>query len=153
MLYGEHSKLKRRTFKETCIFADNILRTEFDHGEFIYNNFKNMIAFDTTIVPFTNRTIALSDPTQFVIYEQEGNSDILENFYEFFIAVRLHSFLAETDMVEFSQRVNSMSNSSKNAEEMLSKLRLLYNRSRQAKITTELIEIISGATAAAEQVA
>jgi len=65
--------------------------------------------------------------------------------------VRLHLWLAETDMVEFSQRVTSMGNSSKSAEDMLGRLKLLYNRTRQARITTELVEIISGAAAADDQ--
>jgi len=55
--------------------------------------------------------------------------------------------LAENNTSELGSRMQSMESSSKNASEMLSKLTLLYNRTRQAAITTELIEIISGASA------
>ncbi len=58
---------------------------------------------------------------------------------------------AEGEATELSQRVNAMTNSSKNASEMLDDLKLAYNRGRQAQITTELIEIISGAAAAEAQ--
>lgn len=149
---GEHSKLKRRTFKQTAELTDFLLKYEFDNAEFVFNRFKNLMSFETTALVLANSTTALADSKTFEPYELEGNSDLLENFYEFSLAVRLQSIFAETDMVEFSQRVNSMTSSSKNAEEMLSKVRLLYNRVRQARITTELVEIISGATAAAEQV-
>jgi len=53
-------------------------------------------------------------------------------------------------MGELGSRMQSMENSTKNAKDMLGKLTLLYNRTRQASITTELIEIISGASALEE---
>jgi F-type H+-transporting ATPase subunit gamma len=54
--------------------------------------------------------------------------------------------MLENNTSELGSRMQSMENSSKNASEMLNKLTLLYNRTRQAAITTELIEIISGAS-------
>ena len=114
----------------------------------MYNTFKNMIAFETKTIGVQSLQQVLADPKTFEAYDIEGDADSFENFYQFVFALRLHGILAETDMVEFSQRVNSMTNSSKNAEDMLVRLRLLYNRVRQARVTTELVEIISGATAA-----
>jgi hypothetical protein len=103
-----------------------------------------------------------------------GYSDVLRNLYEFRFAVRVWHMLSENMTTEMSSRMNAMSNSSKAAGEMLayvstrplhpltlrvllltsglfvyvcSSLTLLYNRTRQAKITTELIEIVSGAAA------
>lgn len=146
---GEHSKLRRRTFKQSLILADYILSTiPFDQGEVIYNSFKNMISFETKVLGIQSLNSVLTEPKTFEAYDFEGDADSLENFYSFAFALRLHTILSETDMVEFSQRVNSMTNSSKNAEDMLTRLRLLYNRVRQARVTTELVEIISGATAA-----
>lgn len=145
---SEHSKLKRRTFKQTSILADEILAQKFESGELIYNQFKNLITFESTTIPLLSYAQAIADPKHFEAYEIEGEADVLENLYEYTFAIRLGQYLAECDMVEFSQRVNSMGNSSKSAEDMLSRLKLLYNRTRQAKITTELCEIISGATAA-----
>jgi F-type H+-transporting ATPase subunit gamma len=62
----------------------------------------------------------------------------------------LYNCMLENNCSEQSSRMNAMENSTKNAGEMLAKLTLTYNRTRQASITTELIEIISGATALAE---
>jgi len=58
----------------------------------------------------------------------------------------LYNAMLENNTSELGSRMQSMENSSKNASEMLQKLTLLYNRTRQAAITTELIEIISGAS-------
>jgi len=150
----EHSKLKRRTFKQTCLLADYILQTPFTSCEIFNNSFKNMISFESTMInlPTYEQFIGEESGNEWLNeYELEGDDDIMENFYQFNVACILNKMLAETDMVEFSQRVNSMGNSSKSAEDMLSRLKLLYNRSRQAKITTELVEIISGASAADDQ--
>ena len=150
---GEHSKLRRRTFKQTAIMTDFLLQNvSFDQGEIVFNSFKNMISFETKTIGIQSLQQVLADPKTFEAYDVEGDSDTFENFYSFAMALKLHLILTETDMVEFSQRVNSMTNSSKNAEDMLVRLRLLYNRVRQARVTTELIEIISGATAADDAV-
>lgn len=146
---GEHSKLRRRTFKESVILADYLLQTvPFDQGEIVYNHFTNMMSFETRTIGVQSLALVQAEPKTFEAYDFEGDADTMENFYSWAFALRLHAILAETDMVELSQRVNSMSNSSKNAEDMLTRLRLLYNRVRQARVTTELVEIISGATAA-----
>ena len=59
----------------------------------------------------------------------------------------MYNALLENSTSELGSRMQSMENSTKNAKDMLAKLTLLYNRTRQASITTELIEIISGASA------
>jgi ATP synthase F1 gamma subunit len=62
-------------------------------------------------------------------------------------AFQMYHSLMENATSEQSSRMNAMENASKNAGEMIQSLTLLYNRARQARITTELIEIISGASA------
>jgi len=147
----EHSKLKRRTFKQSCMMAEQFLRVPYENAEVVYNEFQNMMTFNNKHVRLLSFAQATADPKMFEAYELEGNSDTLENLYEFTMAVRMHRWMAESDMVEFSQRVNAMGNSSKSAEDVLARLKLLYNRTRQGRITTELVEIISGATAADDQ--
>jgi len=144
---GDHSKLKRRTFKQTLQLADLMTQQPNETAEVVYNQFKNMISFQTKIIKLPTYNEAVTDSKLFEPYELEGDSEILENLYHFTMAVRLHLWFAESDMVEFSQRVSSMSNSSKSAEDMLARLKLVYNRTRQSKITTELVEIISGSSA------
>jgi len=82
-------------------------------------------------------------------YELEGpdRSEFLTDLQEFNLATTLYWGMLENGCSEQASRVQAMENSSSNAEEMLSALTIKYNKTRQASITTELIEIISGAVA------
>ena len=73
--------------------------------------------------------------------------EALENLYEFSVAGTVFWGMLEGGASEESSRMQAMENASKNAGEIIDKLTLKYNRARQAAITTELIEIISGAAA------
>lgn len=68
-------------------------------------------------------------------------------FYEFYVNTMFYNALLNNTASEQSARMNAMENASKNAGEILEKLTLEYNKARQAKITMELCEIISGAAA------
>lgn len=74
-------------------------------------------------------------------------SDVMADLAEFNLACTLHNALLENNCSEHASRMSAMENSTKSASEMLNKLTLAYNRKRQATITTELIEIIAGASA------
>ncbi|CAK88442.1 unnamed protein product (macronuclear) [Paramecium tetraurelia] len=67
--------------------------------------------------------------------------------YEYYVATAFYHAMLNNFASETSSRMNAMENASKNAGEMLDKLTLEYNKVRQAKITVELCEIISGASA------
>lgn len=69
-------------------------------------------------------------------------------FYELYLGSIFYNAFLHNNASEQSSRMNAMENASKNAGEMLDKVTLKYNQARQSKITTELIEIISGADAA-----
>lgn len=75
------------------------------------------------------------------------DSDVIQDYLEFSLASLLFFTLKEGACSEQSARMSSMDNATKNAGEMIDKLALTYNRTRQAVITRELIEIISGASA------
>ncbi len=74
-------------------------------------------------------------------------SDTLQDLAEFQLAATLYNAMLENNCSEHASRMTAMENSTKNAGEMLDSLTLLYNRNRQARITNDLIEIISGAAA------
>jgi len=82
-----------------------------------------------------------------VKWEMDGPDNIMDNLYDFRIAVNLWWWLSETEVAQTAARMTAMQNASKNTEDMLKTLRLEYNKTRQAKITTELCEIVSGASA------
>lgn len=81
-------------------------------------------------------------------YEMDGNKpEILSDLYEFMVASQIFQSFMDGAASEQSSRMAAMENATKNAGEMIDSLTLKYNRVRQARITTELIEIISGAAA------
>ncbi len=79
--------------------------------------------------------------------EPESQEEVLDDLHEYTLASHIFHSLMEGATSEQSSRMNAMENASKNAGEMIDSLQLQYNRARQARITTELIEIISGASA------
>ena len=75
------------------------------------------------------------------------DSDVIQSYLEFSLASLIFFTMKEGACSEQSSRMTAMDNASKNAGEMIEKLTLTFNRTRQAVITRELIEIISGAAA------
>jgi len=149
---AEGYKSKVMSFKQACMLANQLNTLEFDRMEILYNRFKNLLSFETLrdklfSYPFLSSHIPMTFST-FSIENGGGFAETMRNFHEFRTAVRLYHCFQENATSEQSARMNAMGNSAKNAGEMQDALRLVYNRTRQAKITTELIEIISGASSA-----
>eukprot|EP00211_Chloroparvula_japonica_P008118 CAMPEP_0119131060 /NCGR_PEP_ID=MMETSP1310-20130426/9350_1 /TAXON_ID=464262 /ORGANISM="Genus nov. species nov., Strain RCC2339" /LENGTH=311 /DNA_ID=CAMNT_0007121613 /DNA_START=14 /DNA_END=949 /DNA_ORIENTATION=- len=138
-------------FSLASTICEDILQQEHDAVRVVYNRFKSAISFEptlaTSLAPATLETSGFSQESD--KYEVEGpdRSELLTDLSEFSLAVTFHNGFLENSCSEQASRVQAMENSSKNASEMLEKLTLMYNRTRQAAITTELIEIISGAAA------
>jgi len=113
----------------------------------LYNEYVSAIAYTPsikTITPLTNPASPYFYPYE---VEPDRDQETLQNFHEYTLAVQVWHSLMENATAEQSSRMNAMENATKNASEMITKLTLQYNRARQARITTELIEIISGASA------
>lgn len=152
---SESGKIKLVSFMQCCELAQIVLdrQNAYDDTVVVYNHFKSAIAYVPTqkTVPTLNEETA-SD-SFWDEYEFEGNKqDVLEQYHQFRTACRFYYWSMESATSEQSSRVTAMDNSSTNAVEMLDALSIVYNRNRQARITTELIEIISGASAAEEMV-
>ncbi len=134
-------------FDLACALTSDALVGEFDSVHLLYNEFVSAIAYTPSIKSIT----PLLDPSSPFLYqfevEPENDPETLQNFYEYTLATQVFHSLLENATSEQSSRMNAMENASKNAGEMIDKLTLQYNRARQARITTELIEIISGASA------
>lgn len=142
----------RITFALASSIAEEILKTEFDAARVIFNRFGSAIAFkptiSTVVSPETLERQAEAGGSM-DLYEVEGpdRAELLQDLGEFQLAVTLFNGMLENNCSENASRMSAMENSTKNASDMLSRLTLSYNRSRQASITTELTEIISGAAA------
>jgi F-type H+-transporting ATPase subunit gamma len=135
------------TFDLACAIAEDAIKGEFDAVHLVYNNFQSAISY----VPSIKSITPLTDPTSEILYpfdvEPDNDEEGLKSFFEYTLATQIFHSLLDNATSEQSSRMNAMENASKNAGEMIDKLTLQYNRARQARITTELIEIISGASA------
>lgn len=134
------------TFAEAQAVADQIVQLSGDYSgiEIIYNKFINATSYEpTAIEAFSEEAIAASP--NFAAFEVD--EELLSNLREYTLANSLYWALSEGHACEISARRNAMDNASKNAGEMISKYQILFNRTRQAVITGELVEIITGATA------
>jgi F-type H+-transporting ATPase subunit gamma len=133
------------------------IRDMFDAGEFdvctlIYNKFKSAIAQIVTLqqlIPFTVGGAANENAdTQLAQYDYEPDEGaILADLLPRNIGMQVYRALLENAASEQGSRMTAMDNATRNAGEMINKLTITYNRTRQANITKELIEIISGAEA------
>ncbi|KAK2747520.1 atp3 gamma subunit of the F1 sector of mitochondrial F1F0 ATP synthase [Myotisia sp. PD_48] len=134
------------TFAEAQAIADQIcqLPTDYASIKIVYNKFINAQSYEpVTVEAFTEEAIIQSpNVTAF-----EVDNEVLPNLREYALANSLYWALAEGHACEISARRNAMDNASKNAGDMISRFQILYNRQRQAAITGELVEIITGATA------
>lgn len=145
---SETAKFKPCTFKQCGLITDHWTSLKVESTSVFYQTFKSMISYITTEDKFWSYDAVKDDiATEFASYEMEGDADILQNLHEFRSCVKMYHYFAENEASTLSARMSAMDNSSKNASDMIDALNLLLNRNRQAKITTELSEIISGAEA------
>jgi len=141
------------TFYQCCELADYWLAQNADKTLFFYQRFKSMIAYITSIDEFYSYDFIKDQlEASLEIYENEGADDALRNLIEYTAAVKLFHYFSETNASTLSARMQAMGNSSTNANDMIATLTLFLNRSRQAKITTELSEIVGGAAAVDEEI-
>ncbi|KAK2598993.1 atp3 gamma subunit of the F1 sector of mitochondrial F1F0 ATP synthase [Conoideocrella luteorostrata] len=137
------------TFADAQAIADQIvlLSSEYTDVKILYNKFVNAQSYEPTFLEAFSEEAISQSPN---ISSFEVDEDALTNLREYSLANNLYWALAEGHACEISARRNAMDNASKNAGEMIGKYQILYNRTRQAVITGELVEIITGATASAD---
>ena len=144
-------------------FADavsigKIIRDGFEAGEFdvctvIYNKFVSAITQEVTLTRLSPAEVgsgeaASANETSIANYDYEPEEDeLLANLLPRNISAQLFNALLESSASELAARMTAMDNATRNAGDLIDRLTLVYNRSRQATITKELIEIISGAEA------
>ena len=151
-------EVKNVSFNEAEIIGSNILK-RFEEGEFdvcklFYSNFKSVISQIPVVqqlVPLSFEAEQSSEESSISdnsIYDYEPEeSDVMEELLPLNLKVQIFQGLLENAASEQGSRMSAMDNATRNAGEMINKLTLQYNRTRQAIITKELIEIISGAEA------
>ncbi|WP_320201409.1 F0F1 ATP synthase subunit gamma [Agrobacterium sp. rho-13.3] len=147
--------VKRVGFENADGIAKKII-ARFNAGEFdvctlIYSEFKSVISQIPTglqLIPAAVPATQVEQNATTAIYEYEPDAaSILEDLIPRNISVQVFRALLENVAGEMGAKMSAMDNATRNAGEMIHKLTLSYNRQRQAQITKELIEIISGAEA------
>ena len=147
------TEVKRVGYSDAQSIAADVL-TRFDAGEFdvatiFFNTFKSVIAQEPTeyqIIPAAFD--ADEDEGAGTVYDYEPDeTEILADLLPRGVATSIFAALLENGASEQGARMSAMDNATRNAGEMIDKLTIEFNRSRQAVITNELIEIISGAEA------
>jgi len=137
------------TFADAQAIADQIvlLPTDYSDVQIVYNKFVNATSYEATPIEAFSEEAITSSPN-FAAFEFDD--EVLANLREYALANSLYWALAEGHACEQSARRNAMDNASKNAGDMITKYQILFNRTRQAVITGELVEIITGAAASEE---
>ena len=145
------SDVKRVGYDNASAIAQNVLH-RFDAGEFDvakifdseFGSVVNQIPTELQVIP-AKFEAATDEGT---VYDYEPSEEgILADLLPRSVATQIFTALLENAASEQGARMSAMDNAPRNAGEMIDKLTIQYNRSRQAKITNELIEIISGAEA------
>ncbi|MCH2075804.1 MAG: F0F1 ATP synthase subunit gamma [Rhodobacteraceae bacterium] len=158
--FGDHlvghvdlSEVKRIGYKDAAGIAQDVLGRfeagEFDVATIFYNEFQSVISQIPTaqqIIPAAYETESEGDEATLYDYEPSEEA-ILADLLPRGVATQIFAALLENGASEQGARMSAMDNATRNAGDMIDRLTIEYNRSRQAVITNELIEIISGAEA------
>jgi F-type H+-transporting ATPase subunit gamma len=116
--------------------------------EIVYNEFKNVATQILKIEQFLPLTVESTSAAQTPDYIFEPNAEeLLTGLIPQLLNVQLYRAVLESNAAEHAARMTAMDKASENAGELLKELKLLYNRSRQAAITKEILEIVGGAEA------
>ena len=146
--------MARPSFEKTAAIANEVmeefLKENLDHVYFIYNEFKSALTQKVvleTLLPARPAKEVSSDFQKVDYLYEPSRKEVLDALLPKHVRIQVYRILLEAVSSEHGARMTSMDSATSNAGEMISKLTLQANRVRQAAITTELMEIVSGAEA------
>ncbi|WP_447726446.1 F0F1 ATP synthase subunit gamma [Sphingomonas koreensis] len=151
----EPGDLGKLVFADARGYADDLIARfeagEFDVAHLFYSNFKSVLTQEPTeaqIIPVAIPAAPEGDTAVSPVTEYEpGEEEILADLLGRNVAVQLYRAMRENAASEQGSKMTAMDNATRNAGDLIKRLSIQYNRARQAAITTELVEIISGAEA------
>ena len=146
------SEVKRLGYNNAQDIANDVMHRfnagEFDVATIFYNEFRSVISQIPTALQLIPAKFETDEEAETPFYEYEpGEEEILADLLPRALTTQVFAALLENGASEQGARMSAMDNATRNAGEMIDKLTIQFNRSRQAAITNELIEIISGAEA------
>ena len=130
------------------MLAKLFVENKTDRIYMVYNEFKSIIQQDVIreqLLPIVSEEVDGDDKMDY-IFEPDGEA-ILEGLLTQYMTTQIYRAFLESSASEHGSRMTAMDAASRNAKDMIGKLTLFYNRTRQAHITKELIEIVNGAEA------
>lgn len=138
---------KNAVYTDAARIAQAIMSSghTYDTGTIYYNHFRSMVSYKTTALPIYSSEV-VGNAKKLGAYDSL-DAEVMASYMEYSLASLIYYAMKEGATSEQSSRMTSMDNATTNAGDMISKLSMTYNRTRQAVITRELIEIISGAAA------
>src|SRR5690554_2058904 len=145
------TEVKRVGYENARVIAQDVLKrfddAEFDVATLFFSRFQSVISQIPTAQQIIPAPVPESAEAS-TLYDYEPSEEaILEDLLPRSVATQIFTALLESGASEQGARMSAMDNATRNAGDMIDRLSIEYNRSRQAAITTELIEIISGAEA------
>jgi F-type H+-transporting ATPase subunit gamma len=132
--------------------VEGYLRGEYDKVEIVYNEFKSIAQQRIAIeqfLPLSVEAVAGGTPPEGPVdyIFEPGMQELVDLLVPKHLNFQIWRVLLESNAAEQGARMSAMENATTNANEMISSLQLSYNKARQAAITKELLEIVSGAEA------
>lgn len=157
-IIGQHdtSEMKNPTYADAQAVAAEVMRRfeagEFDVAHLAYSNFRSVLAQEPAvdqIIPVKPRAANNAGvPAASAAVEYEPDEEaILAELLPRNVAIQIYRAMLENQAGFYGSQMTAMDNATRNAGDMINRLSIQYNRQRQAAITTELVEIISGAEA------
>ncbi|HDI78344.1 MAG TPA: ATP synthase F1 subunit gamma [Desulfobacteraceae bacterium] len=132
-------------------FINRFLREDIDELYMLYTRFVSMLRYEPTLL----KLLPISPPSELkqaqmkgteYIYEPDSASLMIELLPKY-ISVQIYNAFLQNEVSEHAARMTAMDNATKNCDDMIENLTLLYNKARQASITLELLDIVGGAEA------
>jgi F-type H+-transporting ATPase subunit gamma len=127
--------------------VEQYIKHGMDHVYVVYNEFKSAIQQNVVVeqlLPIVPDPADDAGPSSDIIYEP-SEAEILNAILPLYVNVQLWRILLESFAAEMGARMTAMENATKNAQELIESLTLNYNKARQAAITREILEVVSGA--------
>jgi F-type H+-transporting ATPase subunit gamma len=153
---SENILVERNSTDRNFAMADKLMQQyiakEYDVIEFVYNRFKNAAVQTTvseTLLPLSIEKPVEKERKKYLdnyIFEP-GIKEIIEGLIPFVLKTKVNKVIFDSIASEHGARMTAMHKATDNASELLNQLRLSYNKARQASITNEILEIVTGANA------
>jgi F-type H+-transporting ATPase subunit gamma len=129
---------------------EGFLKREFDEVVLIYNHFRNVATQDITVeqfLPMGSLSVSGADVKHTDYILEPSKEYVVQDLVPTALKTQFYKAVLESNASEHGARMTSMDKATENASELLKELKLMYNRTRQAAITSEILEIVAGANA------